>query len=206
MQVVCPKGPITRGIDIYHGDYISDIRQVVNSGIKYAFLKAWEYRLDASFVSRWAAMKRAGIIRGAYDFFHPNRDPLSQAKSFLATFGGELEPGDLPCALDFEVTDGVGRATLLDRALVWLEHVEVETKKVPILYMSSAFVELDARFLKYPLWVANYGVSCPHVPTAHKDWTFWQGSESSRVAGMRGVCDTDIFNGDLPALEAFCNS
>lgn len=203
MRQVCPRGETTPGIDIYHGDYISDIQQVVKSGVKYAFLKAWEYTEDSSFAFRWAAMKKSGIIRGAYDFYHPSRDSLVQAKGFLATFGGKLEDGDLPCALDFEVSDGQSRSTILSGALLWLEYVERETGKRPILYMSPGFTQLDARFAKYPLWVANYGVKCPHVPDAHQDWAFWQGSESGHVPGMRGVCDKDVFNGSEDDLKAF---
>lgn len=203
MIQVCPAGPTVKGIDIYHGDYINDMTQVIAWGAKYAYLKAWEYSEDASFASRWAALD-GKVIRGAYDFFHPSRDPIAQAKGFLATFGGVLKPGDLPCALDFEVTDGVGSAALLNGALEWLQYVETATGKVPALYMSPGFEVLDQRFAKYPLWVANYGVKCPHVPTAHQTWEFWQGSGSGIVPGMKGVCDTDVFNGDLAALEAFC--
>lgn len=203
MKQVCPTGPTTKGIDIYHGDYIDDINAVIASGIEYAYLKAWEKAIDPSFKSRRLALKKAGLIVGAYDFFHPGQDPIAQADGFLATFGGILDAGDLPCALDFEVTDGIGRTTLLNNAIKWLEHVEAKTKVRPVLYMSPGFTELDSRFSKYPLWVANYGVSCPHVPDAHQSWTFWQGAESGKVPGMRGACDTDVFNGSLGDLHAF---
>lgn len=203
MQTICAAGPLVKGIDIYHGDYIRDVQRVISSGVKYAFLKAWEYSEDASFASRWAAMKNDGIIRGAYDFFHPSRDPIAQAKVFLNTFGGVLEDGDLPCALDFEVTDGEGASTILNGAIQWLNYVESATKKTPILYMSPQFEALDNRFAKYGLWVANYGVNCPHVPSPFSTWNFWQTSGSGAVPGMLGQCDVDIFNGDLPALQAF---
>lgn len=203
MKQVCPTGPTTPGIDIYHGDLIKDINQVIGSGIKYVFLKAWERAIDPSFKSRWVALKKAGVIRGAYDFFHPGIDPIQQANNFLSTFDGGLEDGDLPCALDFEVTDGASRNTILNNALKWLNYVEQRTGKTPILYMSSGFTALDSRFSKYPLWVANYGVKCPHVPDAHQDWTFWQGSESGKVPGMAGVTDLDVFNGTMSDLYAF---
>lgn len=203
LKTVCAKGPVTKGIDIYHGDYISDIGLVIQSGVKFAFLKAWEYTEDASFSSRWVSMKKEGVIRGAYDFFHPSKDPIVQAKGFLNTFGGVLEDDDLPCALDFEVSDGVGHATLLTNALAWLNYVEAATKKTPILYMSSGFTTLDSRFTKYGIWIANYGVNCPHLPDALSTWQFWQGSGTGKVPGMRGVCDTDQFNGTLEDLKAF---
>lgn len=203
MLQVCPAGPTVPGIDIYHGDYINNINLVMGSGVKYAYLKAWEYSEDASFAARWIELD-GKVIRGAYDFFHASKDPIAQAKAFLNTFGGVLKPTDLPCALDFEVSDGEGRIELLNAALAWLEYVEQATKKTPVLYMSPGFIILDSRFDRFPLWVANYGVKCPHVPTDHQTWEFWQGSGSGIVPGMKGVCDTDIFNGDLTALQAFC--
>ncbi len=202
LQTVCPKGPVTRGIDIYHGNYVEDFKQVAAHGIEYVWLKAWEYHIDDTFKTRWATLKTDGIIRGAYDFFHPAKDPISQANSFLNVVG-HLDAGDLPCALDWEVTDGVGIADDQKAALKWLEYVERATKKTPIIYMSSSFMPLDQRFDRFGLWVANYGVTCPHVPNRRQSWDFWQSSESGRVPGMRGMSDTDVFNGDLAALKAF---
>lgn len=202
MKTVCPKGVTTTGIDIYHGDYIQDMDKVLASGVKYVMLKAWEYSIDASFKSRWQAMKDRKVIRGAYDFFHPQKDPTVQAINFLSTFGGSLEDDEF-CCLDFEVTDGASAKTILDSAIKWLQYVENHTKKTPILYMSPGFEPLDSRFSKYPLWVANYGVKCPHVPDAHQDWSFWQTTGTGLVPGMRGVCDKDVFNGDYAALQAF---
>lgn len=202
MKTICAAGPLVKGIDIYHGDYIDDINQVIGSGVGYIYNKAWEYKEDQSFHSRWAALD-GKVIRGAYDFFHPGRDPIAQAKAFLATFGGVLKPNDLPCALDFEVSDGVGSQDLRNRALTWLEHVEQVTKVRPVLYMSPGFVTLDSRFAKYGIWIANYGVNCPHLPDALSAWQFWQTTGTGRVPGMRGQCDMDVFNGDMSILRAF---
>lgn len=202
LQQVCPSGDTTPGIDIYHGNYIEDINQVIATGVKYAYLKAWEYTLDPSFKSRWEAMRNHGIIRGAYDFFHPAKDPIAQAMSFLATMDSYL-PDDLPMALDWEVTDGMTITTDCDNALKWLAYIEQKTGKTPVIYMSSAFMPLDERFARFGLWVANYNVKCPHVPTGRAGWNFWQGASANLMPGMRGPVDTDVFNGSLDDLKAF---
>src|SRR5262249_24046037 len=144
--------------------YIDDIQQVIASGKKFAFLKAWEHTEDPSFRSRWAALKQDGLISGAYDFFHPGRDPIVQADGFLSTFGGILEDDDLPCGLDWEITDNVGLNSDLNNALAWLEYVEQRTKKTPGIYIRPNFVPLDSRFDRFWLWIANWGVKCPLVP------------------------------------------
>lgn len=205
MKTVCAKGSVTRGIDIYHGDLIKDIDQVKASSIQYVFMKAFEYSLDPSFKSRWASMKTHGIIRGAYDFFHPSKDALTQANSFLGIVG-PLDDGDLPCALDWESTDGTPSATDRAKGLVWLEQVEKVTKKTPIIYTGPYFAQalaLDSKFSRFPLWAAQYGVKCPVVPAPWTNWTFWQTSESGSVPGISGLCDTDVFNGTLDDLKGF---
>lgn len=204
MLTVCARGDVVRGIDIYHGDMIRDINQV-KVGAVYAFLKAYEYTADSLFAPRWKAMQVAGIIRGAYDFFHPSRDPVAQANAFIKIVG-PLGAGDLPCALDWESTDGVPSAKDRDNGLAWLTTVEKATKKIPIIYGGPYFLQalaLDSRFSRFPLWVAHYGVRCPLVPKPWQTWTFWQGSDNNSVPGMIGHCDTDVFNGTPADLKKF---
>ena len=202
MKTVCAGSATVKGIDIYHGDYISDITKVMGAGFDFAYLKAWEYSEDSSFASRWAALENDKMIRGAYDFFHPGVNPMTQARAFLNVVG-KLNPGDLPCALDWESTDNVPSATDLDNALIWLQAVEEGTGKIPVIYFSPYFIQCDARFARYPIWIAHYGVKCPLVPSPWTTWTFWQGSGSGSVPGMLGPCDTDLFNGTLAQLKTF---
>jgi lysozyme len=204
MNKVCANGPVTRGIDIYHGDMITDASKLPGQ-ISYAFLKAFEYSVDPLFESRWAAFKARGIPRGAYDFFHPSKDPVAQADAFLKIVG-PLDESDLPCALDWESTDGISSKLDRARGLAWLERVEQVTKKTPIIYASPYFLQdlwLDQKFARFPLWVANYGVKCPLVPNPFSMWTFWQTSESGAIDGIRGHVDLDVFNGSLDDLKVF---
>lgn len=202
---VCAPGPLVKGIDIYQGDLIQDINKVKASGVEYVFLKAYEYHIDFRFKSRWAAMKTAGLIRGAYDYFHPSLDPIPQADAFLNIMG-HLEKGDLPPALDWESTDDVPVLRDKQAALDWLGRVEAVTKITPIIYTGPYFADalrLDSRFEKYPLWIAHYATKCPLVPNPWNTWAFWQNSgDKAHVPGMAGVCDTDVFNGDLDQLKA----
>lgn len=208
MKQVCADGPVVRGIDIYHGNMISDVTKLKPAGIEYAFLKAFENSVDPKFQTRWASMKDHGIIRGAYDFFHPGHDPLDQANRFLKAVG-PLSPGDLPCVLDWESTDGVPASHDRENALIWLHRVKDGTGKTPIIYTGPYFAQalaLDAQFAQYPLWVAHYGVKCPLVPAPWKKWTFWQTSETGSVPGIPGHTDLDVFNGTLEDLRKFVNS
>jgi lysozyme len=205
MRVVCPAGPVIKGIDIYQGNMISDINLLKSSGIVYAFHKAFEYRQDPKFKSRWDNFKRVGIARGAYDFFHPGKDVATQASNFLGIVG-QLEPTDMGCVLDWEVMDGLSPGPNKEHALKWLDIVERATKKTPGIYGSSSILAglgLDQRFKKYWLWIANYGVPCPHVPPPWDTWTFWQTDDTKHVPGIAGACDRDLFNGSIDQFHNF---
>ena len=68
-------------------------------------------------------------------------------------------------------------------------------------YFTNEFSEL-------PLFVANYGVTCPAMPGAWTTWAFWQWG-GKNVPGIRGGTsnvDNDLFNGTLAELQAFARS
>ena len=98
-----PSGAVP-GIDVSHYQAVVDWTAVAAGGERFAFAKASEGALvpDQYFLDNWRGMKAAGILRGAYHFFHPNADPQAQASNFLnrlaAANGGSplLAPGDLP--------------------------------------------------------------------------------------------------------------
>lgn len=148
------------------------------------------------------------MIRGAYHYFHPSADPVQQANLFLSTIG-TLESRDLPPVLDWEETDGVALSVVIQNALVWLAQVETATRKLPVIYVSPSFYNHlgnPAQFSKYPLFIANYEVSCPALPPPWNNWTFWQ-QGSGPVSGVQATAvDLDLFNGSLGQLQAFASS
>ena len=145
---------------------------------------------DNLFAANWAGMKQAGVVRSAYHFFHSNVDPTTQANHFLAVMG-TLQPGDLPPTLDLEVTDGQSAATITSTTITWLDAVAAATGTKPILYSSSSFISgtlgSPAGLENHAqLWVANWGVTCPNVPSPFTAWPFWQYSATGTVPGIPG--------------------
>ena len=53
----------------------------------------------------------------------------------------------------------------------------------------------------YPLWVAEYGVAEPTLPSGWTFWDFWQHSENGQVPGIQGDVDLNVFSGALSALQ-----
>src|SRR5205807_5096882 len=76
----------------------------------------------------------------------------------------------------------------------------------PILYTSPAFLSSYGTLGKYPLWVANYGVSCPTVPSAWTSYSFWQSTGTGSLSALSGAVDLDTFNGSLSDLSSFAAS
>ena len=177
MRMLCPHGETTLGIDVSHYDSVDSWNNVKLSQSVFSFFKATEGTriIDSTFKQGWLTAPKFGIIRGAYHFFHPSQDPIQQAKVFLSVMG-PLSPSDLPPVLDFETTDGNSANHDAGAAIAFLQYVQAETGRRPIVYGSPGFLEpivgKDNRFQAYSLWVAHFGVKCPEVPSPWLAWDF----------------------------------
>ncbi len=197
---------VLTGIDVSVYQDNVDWATVAGQGIVYGFAKATEGATssDTLFARNWKEMRSQGIVRGAYHFFRPGRDPVQQVDNFLKVVGA-IEPSDLAPVLDLEIMDGLDAKTVIDRAIKWLEVMETRTGRKPILYTFPNYWEEKlgnpANFAGYPLWIANFGTKTPYVPSAWKGWVFHQYSESGVLQGISGNVDLNQFNGDLDALQ-----
>src|ERR1700676_2045170 len=78
--IVCPPGQTQRGLDVSQFQGAVNWDSVATSGIVFAFARVGDGTfIDTRFDSNYAAIKAAGLIRGAYQFFEPAVDPLTQA-------------------------------------------------------------------------------------------------------------------------------
>jgi lysozyme len=205
----------TPGIDVSHYQAVVDWTTVMSGGDQFGFAKASEGTnvADRYFSDNWLGMKAAGMFRGAYHFFHPSMDAVEQADNFLECLANAnngtqaLASGDLPVALDIEVTDGVAPATLLAGALTWLQAIEAATGKQPIVYTYVSFwvntLGNPADLSNYPLWIAQLGVASPTVPGQWPTWLFWQFDQQPLSGVPSAVVDLDAFNGSPADLGNF---
>jgi lysozyme len=199
-----PDGDLLAGIDVSHWQGTVDWQRVAGDGVSFVFIKATEGGdyTDPAFAANWAGAARAGVARGAYHFYRPQTGAAAQAQHFLRTV--QLRAGDLPPVLDVEVTDGQSAGAIAAGVRTWLETVERATGRRPIVYTRASFwtSQMGAGFGAYPLWVAHYGAASPAVPSGWSGWTFWQHSDSGRVAGISGNVDLNWFRGGWAELQA----
>jgi lysozyme len=201
---VCADGPTVDGIDVSKYQGTIDWNQVAASGIHFAFIRVSDgltYK-DATFAENWAGAREAGVYRGAYQFFRPGQDAVAQAQLLLSIMG-PLGPGDLPPVIDVEDTDGATATTIVAQIHQWIDTVEAATGVMPIVYSGKYFWNDNVGsgdFVDYPLWIPQYGPTCPDLPSPWTRWLFFQTSATGRVPGITGAVDTDLFNGSLEDL------
>jgi lysozyme len=191
------------GIDVSSYQGTIDWKLVKAAGIAFAFARVSDGLevLDGRFADNWRGMKRAGVRRGAYQYFRASADPDAQADLILTTVARLGRP-DLPLVADVETADGQPAEELRRRLLRWLRRVERKSGRRPILYTSPSMSRvLGGAFGRYRLWVAHYGVECPTLPTGWSRWAFWQQTDAGRVAGIAGPVDLDAFAGSLGQLR-----
>jgi lysozyme len=203
MNHIAPKHVTVPGYDVSHYQANIHIHDTLRmAGKKFCFIKATEGSLfiDHLFREHWMAAKAAGMIVGAYNFFHPKQDPIRQAEKLVSVVG-ELGRNDLPHVLDWETTDGVPAFADRSEAFQFLTEVEKATNKTPIIYGGPFFLRdliLDPRFARFPLWISHYGTKAPLVPPPWDGWAFWQFTDHNEL-------DLNLFNGSLDELKALAN-
>ncbi|MGO1073159.1 glycoside hydrolase family 25 protein [Lysobacter sp. CA199] len=187
------------GIDVSHYQGDVDWAKVKAAGIVFAYAKATEGNtyLDPKFAANWQAMQGAGMLRGAYHFYETYDDPVAQANNFIHTVG-TLGAEDLPPVVDIETFKGdYGSNSVAANLQIWLDTVEKALGRRPMIYTSPSFWDqtVNADFSGYPLWIADYGVTEPKIPTGWNAWNCWQYSPAGSVDGVTGTVDLNVFAG-----------
>src|SRR5581483_2187944 len=125
---------IVHGIDVSAYQEHIDWSKVASSGIKFAFIRAYEGEtFDSRFTDNWSGSKAAGVMRGAYQFFRPHHDGAEQA-NMLCDKLEQLGAGDFAPVCDVETLDGQSTQTLANELQKWVQTVQSRTGQKPIIY------------------------------------------------------------------------
>ena len=204
-----PDGNWTYGVDIsHHQPFVSWKRMKVlvdkqgrtvwkkknaisEKEIDYVIMKATEGEgfKDWRFKGRWRKAQKYGFKRGAYHFFRPGKDAASQAQNFINQVGA-LDPKDFPPILDIEKTDELSSQDINIIALEWLQIIEKHYGRKPIVYANPYYLNniLSSEITqRYPIWVANYGVSRPSWGKCD----MWQFTDRALIRGI-GCADMNV--------------
>jgi lysozyme len=195
----CAQQGMVLGVDVSSYQGTVDWKQAQAAGVRFAFVRVSDGLdvKDELFASNWAGVEAANIVRGAYQYFRPDEDPLAQA-DLLADAIGQRAPGDLPPALIVEQVDRQTPAQIAAAVRAWAARIQNRLGVFPIIYTGSEFWHDEVGNMSggaYPLWIAEYDTDCPTIPTAWTGWAFWQSASGATVPGIPMPVDVDRFNG-----------
>ncbi len=169
--------------------------------IKFAFIKVSEGTsiTDSDFKRNWAEAKENGILRGAYHYYIPWRDPDSQVAIFKKNVA--LKPGDFAPILDIEENSLRPDNKIISDIGIWLKKIENYYGIKPIIYTNQSYFNkfIKGNYENYPLWIADY---TKPVLTLYDEENlhFWQYNKKGKLAGIKGDVD---FNSYLKSEEDF---
>lgn len=208
---VCADGETVGGIDVSKWQGTINWDAVKTSGIGFAIARVSHGTtyIDEQFDANWAGIKAQGLVRGVYQYYAPDEDPIAQA-DILINAVGSLGPMDLPPVIDVEETGGASPSQIIDGMHKWLDHVEAALGKKPMIYTGKYFWQDNVatpEFSDYPLWIPNYSYSCPDLAdNAWTDWVMFQYSSTGSVPGISGNVDMNYWNGSQADLIAFAGA
>ena len=186
-----------KGIDISNWQGNVDFNKVKNAGYEIVYIKATEgqHTLDKNFNTNYANAKASGINIGFYHFLHGNENGKTQAEWMYSN----IKDKEFQCkiAIDVEVTDGVNADTLSQIVCDFAETIKELTGKDIVVYTYTSFLgtNLNSSINKYPLWIAEYGVSSPRVSI---NYIGWQYADNGQVDGCpNGNTDLDSFSEEI---------
>ena len=207
------------GIDVSRFQKTIVWPSVAGAGVRFAFVQASrgsgldctvkpeECGADPYFATNRPGAQAVGIRVGAYHrafatgatLEAARADAIAEADVFL-TAVGSLQSGELIPVLDVETPfTGMSSTTLNAWIRVWVKRVNRQLGRKPMIYTNAtswASTGNTREFAraKYPLWVAQWGVSRPTVPAgnwAGHGYSVWQYTSSGSVPGIVGRVDMD---------------
>ena len=220
VPVPASAGTKAMGIDVSRFQGPIDWPTVAaTGGIRFAFVQASrgsgadctvkpaQCGADPYFASNRVAAEANGIRVGAYHRAFAaggtpdtaRADAIAEAGVFLGAVGS-LQSGELVPVLDVETPfSGMTSTTLRTWIRVWVKKVNKRLGRKPMIYTNASSWGATGNTLefakaKYPLWVAEWGVSRPSVPASNwagHGYSVWQYSSSGTVAGISGKVDQD---------------
>jgi GH25 family lysozyme M1 (1,4-beta-N-acetylmuramidase) len=217
-----PNNP--KGIDVSWYQGTINWTSVKNAGISFAIIRAGHgdvanasaglnsIGVDVNFATNWPAAKAASIVRGAYWFVVPSASPsLAAHATALATkFVNTVQPekGDIQLAIDFEQnSNSLSKTDMQTWMQACVNQIQAMTHRPPLIYCGQSFwnsnMPSGASNMGCPLWVANWFVSSPALPSAWTTYAFWQYNDNGTVTGITGNVDSDTFNGGAAAMTTY---
>lgn len=200
------------GIDVSSHQFSIDWNLVAQQK-QFAIIRAsYGTTIDLKFKTSWAAAERAGIIRGAYQFFRPTQSAVAQANFLCDLLGGHHTNGDIFPVIDVE-KDGTLTPVAAPASAIqaWIDVIKNRLGVTPIIYTGISYWNdnYGTQTFGCPLWISNPRTPpvTPGLPLAWANWVLWQYSWTGRVNGIKagnglpGDVDLDRYPGTIEEFK-----
>ncbi len=192
---------IYRGIDVSEWQGDINFREVKEAGIEVVYIRAgqgFSYK-DSKFERNYEEAKKYGLKVGVYHYMtaRTTEEAKQQAKFFVSLISGKEI--DCKLAMDFESFGNLSNSEINRIAIAFAEEVENLSKKEVVVYSNTydATYVFSQEVARYPLWVAQYGLSEPQDNGKWSSWEGFQYSSSGRINGIEGNVDLDKYTNDI---------
>lgn len=204
------SAPVTsgtqKGIDIYSGTGIVDMRKVKAAGNSFVIIRAGYGRYinqkDERFEQNYANAKAAGLNVGAYWFSYATTVSQAEAEADICLkviAGKQYEyPIFFDCETQAAFITGKNNVSAMIKAFCTkLEKAGYFAGLYCSTYYLTNYVTDEVK-KKYTLWVAQYNTSCTYSGAGKV--AMWQSSSTGKVSGVMKYCDLDTSYVDYPSI------
>lgn len=193
---------IYNGIDVSQWQGNINFEKVKKDGIEIVYIKASQGNSfkDPYFENNYKKAKESNLKIGVYHFLTAKN--ISEARDQADFFSSIISKKKIDCrlAMDFESFGRLTKKEINDISKEFLIRVEEKTKKEMIIYSDSynARNVFDKELAeKYPIWIAEYGVSKPSNNDKWKTWVGFQYKDNAKISGIRGYVDADYYTNSI---------
>ena len=190
------------GIDVSEWNGEIRFREVRDAGIQLVYIKATQGTdyVDREFERNYTEAARERLKVGFYHYVSARTIQEAQEEAQFFAENIRRKHKDARPAMDFESFGDLSEEAIRDISSAFLVTLERELKIRPALYSdasNASRIFADNRFTRYPLWIAEYGVSRPDMENPWSRWSGWQYSDAGRVSGIASRVDLDYFRREI---------
>ena len=185
------------GIDVSEWQGTIDFNLVKAAGIDVVYIRVAEgadYE-DPYWSQNYEGAKSASLKIGFYHYITALSEWEAQEQANY--FYSLIKDHQMDClpAMDFESFSTLSTEEINQIATAYLETLSTLTGIRPMLYSDAYNVGSiwSNALTKYPLWVADYGVSQPKTTGSWSEWMGFQFSDTGSVDGVNGNIDMNYF-------------
>ena len=192
---------IYEGIDVSKWQGTINFEEVANDGIDIVYIKATQGTtyVSPTFEEQYTNAKNNGLKIGFYHYVTART--IEEARNEAQFFASKISGKQIDCklAMDFEEFGNLSQEEINAIGLEFVRRLEELTNKPVIIYSNTyaARTIWNGEITKYPLWVAEYGVSKPRDNGKWNSYVGWQYTNMGNIKGINGNVDRDKFTKDI---------